>query len=223
MANHVNQPDEAPQPQMPPAKSKGISIMAIVGLILGIMALVSSWIPILNNASFVLAVVALICGIIGLVGTIRGKKAGKGLAVAAVIVAIASCAIVLVTQDIYSDALDSDALDDTTIEESTEESESSSDESDEASDYTISDVTVDIDEDWDEVIIAGTFTNNTDEDMSSVDITYSLYDSDGAQIETAYDYTSDLQAGKSWKFEATAFLDDVSEYDSYELTSVDAW
>lgn len=79
---------------------------AIASLILGIVAIVMSWVPIINNFSFIFALIGLILGIVGIVGVVRGKKGGKGLAIAALIVNIISIAIVIGTQSLYSAAID---------------------------------------------------------------------------------------------------------------------
>lgn len=82
------------------------SAMAITGLVLGILAIVSSWIPILNNVSALIAVLGLIFGVVGIVGVVRGKKSGKGLAIAAIVLNVLAVVIVLATQSMYSAALD---------------------------------------------------------------------------------------------------------------------
>ena len=84
----------------------GTSGTAIAGLVLGILAAVSSWMPIINNFSFVLALVGAVLAIVGVAGTLRGKKAGKGLAIAALIVNVVAIAIVLGTQSAMSAAID---------------------------------------------------------------------------------------------------------------------
>ncbi len=86
--------------------SKSRSVAAIVGLVLGILAIVMSWMPIINNFAFVIGGIGLVFAIVGLVGVLRGKKAGKGLAIAALVVNVLSIAIVLGTQSMYSAALD---------------------------------------------------------------------------------------------------------------------
>ncbi len=86
--------------------SKPRSVAAIVGLVLGILAIVMSWMPIINNFAFVIGGIGLVFAIVGLVGVLRGKKVGKGLAIAALVVNVLSIAIVLGTQSMYSAALD---------------------------------------------------------------------------------------------------------------------
>lgn len=89
-------------------KSTGTSTSgtAIAGLVLGILAAVSSWVPIINNLSFFIALIGAVLAIVGVVGTMRGKKSGKGLAIAALIVNVVAAAIVLGTQSAMSAAID---------------------------------------------------------------------------------------------------------------------
>ena len=61
-------------------KGKGL---AVASLVLGIVALVLCWIPIINFMSFVLGILALIFGIIAAV-----KNAGRGLGIAGLIIGI---------------------------------------------------------------------------------------------------------------------------------------
>lgn len=79
---------------------------AIAGLVIGIVALVSSWVPIINNFSFVLAVIGLVLAIVGMVGAMRGKRAGKGIAVAALVINLVAAGMVLATQGAMSAAID---------------------------------------------------------------------------------------------------------------------
>jgi hypothetical protein len=85
--------------------SKRLSISSIVGLILGIIGVLLSAVPIINNFAFVLAILALIFGIVGLVRTKNEKKKGRGLAIAAIVLAVIAFIVVLASQKIYSDAL----------------------------------------------------------------------------------------------------------------------
>lgn len=82
------------------------SAASIVALVLGIIAILMSWMPIINNFAFVFGALGFIFGIVGLVGVLRGKKLGRGIAIAALIVNVLSIAIVLGTQSMYSAALD---------------------------------------------------------------------------------------------------------------------
>ena len=84
---------------------RGMSAMAIVGLVLGFFALISSWMPIVNNLSFIVALLGLVFSIIGIVSASRGKSSGKGLAVAALVINVIACVIVLATQSMFAAAL----------------------------------------------------------------------------------------------------------------------
>ena len=86
------------------------SAMAIVGLVLGIVALATSWMPIFNNGSFFLALLGALFAIVGLVSTLRRTRSGKGLALAGLIICIIACAAVLAAQQATSKALN-DAVD----------------------------------------------------------------------------------------------------------------
>ena len=82
------------------------SAASIVGLVLGILAIIISWVPIVNNFAFVIGAIGVVFAVVGLVGVLRGKRAGKALAIAAVVVNVLSIVIVLGTQSMYSAALD---------------------------------------------------------------------------------------------------------------------
>lgn len=85
--------------------AKPTSVGAIVGLVLGILALVSSWIPIVNNLSFLIAAIGLVFSAVGTAGAVRGKKSGKGLAIAALVLNVAAVIVVLALQSAWSAAL----------------------------------------------------------------------------------------------------------------------
>ena len=85
---------------------KQSSGLAIAGLVLGIIAAVTSFLPIINNISFFIGIIGGLFALIALIGAVRGKHAAKGLSVAGLVLAIVSCAIVLVTQSAYKAAID---------------------------------------------------------------------------------------------------------------------
>lgn len=196
------------------------SAAAIVGLVLGIIALLTSFLPFVNNLSFFLALIGLAFAVVGLVGVLRGKKAGKGMAIASVVVNVLAIAIVMGTQSMYSAAIneatkgtisttDGSAASAATATASTEESgDKYAIEGEELSgdDYSTK--------------ISGTFTNNSGSELSYVQVSYNLFDADGNQIDTAYANTSNLADGGTWKFEATAFkgIDNVASFKLGDVT-----
>ena len=152
-------------------EAKGKSAAAIVGLVLGIIALVTSFVPIVNNFSFILALIGVVFAVAGLVGTLRGKKGGKGLAIASTIVNVLALVIVLATQSMYSAALD-EAVNSTSTASSAATSAPASDaptaSADSADKYTIADEALTGDSYTSK--IAGTFTNNSGEKLSYVSV-----------------------------------------------------
>lgn len=212
-----------PNPQMHPRDGrtdfyqapKSKSAMAITGLVLGIIALLTSFLPIINNLSALLGILGLIFATVGLVGVARGKKSGKGLAIATLIVTILALVITFATQSMYSAAIDeaSESINTATDMPATSE--------DGNSNYTIANEAANDSSQY-YYAIDGTFTNSSDKDYNYVSITYNLYDADGAQIGNAYANTSNLKAGSDWKFEATSTVapDEVA---SFERGEVSAW
>ncbi len=79
--------------------------LAVTSLVLGIIAILGSWMPILNNFSFILAVLGLIFGVFGLV-KISKAKGKKTYTIIALIINAVAIAIVLSSQAAYSAAID---------------------------------------------------------------------------------------------------------------------
>lgn len=81
--------------------------LAITSLVLGILAIITSYLPILNNGSFLLALLGIVFAAIGLMGINKGKHSGKGIAIAGLVLGIVSIVVVLATQSLFSAAIDS--------------------------------------------------------------------------------------------------------------------
>ncbi|RYQ12504.1 hypothetical protein PG2093B_0080 [Bifidobacterium pseudolongum subsp. globosum] len=92
-----------PQGGQPPTK---MSVCGIIGLVLGVLAIVLSFIPIINNAAAVLGCVGAILGIIAIVGTFRGKKSGKAIAIVGTVLSVLAVVITLSMQASFSKAID---------------------------------------------------------------------------------------------------------------------
>ena len=84
----------------------GTSGMGIASLVLGILAILTSFLPIINNGSFFLALLGLVFGVVGLVAASKGKKSGKGISIAGIVLNVLSVIIVLATQSLYGAAID---------------------------------------------------------------------------------------------------------------------
>ena len=85
--------------------------------------------------------------------------------------------------------------------------------------YTVTDEQLDSSNPYG-VFISGTLTNNTDNEVSYIQVEYNLYDADGAQVGTALANTNNLQPGGTWKFEAvgTASPDEVATFELIDVT-----
>ena len=77
-------------------------VLGILAIIFGALALLGSWMPIINNFSFILAILDLIFGLIGFA---VNRKRPKTLAIIGTVLAVVSIAIVLVTQAMYAKSL----------------------------------------------------------------------------------------------------------------------
>ena len=84
-------------------QSKPMSASGIIGLVSGGIALLTSFIPIINNASAIFGLVGAVLGVCSLVSTRKGgKKSGRTLAVVALVISVLSVAIVLALQAQWS-------------------------------------------------------------------------------------------------------------------------
>lgn len=114
---YQGQPMQQPQPMyggpaaMPPVQdvsgAQSRSGLAIAGMIIGIVSLVCSPIPIVNNFIFFVAIVGLILSIIGFRGVAKKPaQKGKGMAIAGIILSAVAMVLVLASQAFYGAVLD---------------------------------------------------------------------------------------------------------------------
>lgn len=197
------------------------SVAAIVALVLGVIALISSWVPIINNLSFVFALVGVVFAVVGLMGTLRGKKSGRGLAIASTVVNVVAVAIVLATQSAYSAAIDEAASG--TVQTSDETSVAAPAAGETTSAESADKYSIDGEEltgDAYSCKISGVYTNKAGKDLNYVQVSYNLFDADGNQIGTALANTNNLADGGTWKFEAfgSAAVDEVASYKIGDVT-----
>lgn len=203
------------------------SAMAIVGLVIGIIALVTSFIPIVNNISAIMALVGLVFAIVGIVSTRKPEKSGRGIAVAGLIACVLAFIIVLVTQSLFSSAID-EALSPTPAASSSESSttqasDAQAEPQDTTAQYAYA-VTIDSCEQTTNyegkpaVAITYTFTNNSDKDISFMVAISDKCFQNGVQLEKAYitgidssRATSDIKPGSSITVQQAYMLDDQSD------------
>ena len=88
--------------------NKKTSGLGIAALILGVVGLVGSWIPILNNISAFIAFFGVILGVIGIISISKSKgtKGGKGISIAGTLVSVVAIVVVLATQSMYGQVAD---------------------------------------------------------------------------------------------------------------------
>ncbi|MCI8468218.1 MAG: DUF4190 domain-containing protein [Eggerthellaceae bacterium] len=197
---------------VPPSRSG----LAIAALVLGIVAAATSFLPFINNISFIIALVALALGIAGLVSVGRGGRRGKGLAIAGIILAVVSGAVVLGTQALYSAALDK-AVDEANaaMDEAAAEANASLDRmTGAATDEVLAN---DVD------VVIGAFSveegsygltdtslpvtlTNTSDETATFNIHIEAVGADGSRIDDAYVMASDLRPGQTQDFEVFTYV-----------------
>lgn len=206
--------------------------MAVASLVLGIVALVTSILPIINNLSFAMAILGVVFGIVGIVGISKGKKTGKGLAIAGLVLSVVAFILVLVMQSAFSAALD-EAMEESGMTSASASAETaagdaaaSEPQAAEQSESTEAAYGVTIDgcrvtEDYEgnpAAVITYTFTNNSDEATSFMVALYPKVFQNGVELDTAIGsdwdsnkYTSDVKPGSSTTVEIGYALEDMSD------------
>lgn len=204
--------------------------MAVASLVLGIIALATSILPIINNLSFLLAILGAIFAIVGLVGISKGKKTGKGLGVAGLVLSIVAAVLVLVMQSAFSAAVDQ-AMEESGLGASTEQATASGDaqaDSQPAEPSASVDaaygVTIDgcrVAEDYQGnpvAVVTYTFANNSDEATSFMTALHPKVFQNGVELGTAIGsdwdsekYASDVKPGSSTTVEIGYALEDMSD------------
>lgn len=81
--------------------------LAIIAIIVAAISLALCWIPIVNNVVFFLGLLGFLFGLIAWLRARKGKSAGGGLAVAAIVISVLSVVGVLATQAFYGSVMDS--------------------------------------------------------------------------------------------------------------------
>lgn len=69
--------------------------------------------------------------------------------------------------------------------------------------------------------IKGEIKNNTDKSYSYVQVTFNLYDADGAQLGTAVDNINNLEPNATWKYKALGLI--TEKVSSYKLVEITGW
>lgn len=186
---------------------------ATASLVLGIVGICTSFIPIINNASFFLGVLAVIFAIVSLI-----KKSSKGKSIASLILGILSIIITLSLQNSWSNSLDDLSKDlDNMSGNNTEEVLKNVD-------VNIGTFEVTTDEyGFTDTKLVVKITNTSNE-KKSFDFTIEAVASDGSRIDTDYIYASNLSAGQSQSFNLFTYVssDKIEEIKSATFNIVEA-
>ena len=168
-------------------KKTGFSVASMV---LGIIGICLSFIPIVNNVSFILGVLSVIFAIVSLV-----KKSGKAKAIVGLILGILSVVITLSLQNSWSKSLDDVGKDlDNMTGDNTEEILKK------AVDVNIGKLNVTTDEyGYSDSELVVTVTNKSKE-KKSFTIHIEAVDNTGKRIDDDYVYANDLNSGQTQDF-----------------------
>lgn len=177
---------------------KKTSGLGVTALVLGIVGIVGSWIPILNNVSAFIAALGAIFGIIAIIVISRSKgtKGGKGIAIAGTIVSVVAIVVVLATQSMYGKALDSASESLNKATGSATEEILNKDVTVDFGTYTVNAKDYGSGVTSKEGYLAVTVKNLTSE-SKSYSIQMEAVDASGNRIEDGYVYVNNLAAGQS--------------------------
>ncbi len=174
---------------------------ATASLVLGIIGLCTSFIPIVNNISFVLALLAVIFGIVSLI-----KKASKGMAVAGIVISVIAIIAVVNVQKALSDAIDT-AVDDFNNSVDTMSGENTDEILANDLDVTIGDFSATEDAySLTDTELPVTVKNKSSE-TKSFDVQIEAVDENGSRLATDYIYANSLNAGQSQEFKLFEYVE----------------
>lgn len=163
--------------------------LATAGLVLGIIGVCTSFIPIINNLSFVMGILAVIFGILNL------KKTKKGKVIASIILGILAIWMTISSQQALSDSLNDLSNDlETTFNDL--DGSNTNDILANDVDVQIGTFTIEKGDYYDSTKLPVKITNKSSE-MKSFSITIEAVDADGNRIEEGYIMVNDLKPNQS--------------------------
>lgn len=185
--------------------NKPRSGFAIAALVLGIVAAATSFMPIINNASFFIALIGFILAIVAIAGIRKGRNSGKGLAVAGLVLSIVAGLLVLGTQAFYSAVLD-EAVDQSTQQLNKMTGDATDDILGVDVEVTIGDYSINKDQYGLVKSDLPVTVTNLLKEPASFWINIEAVDANGSRINDDTVIVNDLGAGQSTKLEAFAFV-----------------
>ncbi|MCI8482403.1 MAG: DUF4190 domain-containing protein [Clostridia bacterium] len=178
---------------MEETKKSGFST---AGLVLGIIGLCTSFIPIINNVSFVMGVLAIIFAVVAFV-----KKAAKGKIIASVILGVLAIVITINSQKALADSLETLSNDLNKATGSSTEEVLKNDAKVELGELTVKKGQYGMND----TKLAVKVTNITTKTKSYA-IQIEAISSDGSRIMNDYVYANNLNAGQSQNFDAFTYI-----------------
>lgn len=185
--------------------NKPRSGFAIAALVLGIVAAATSFMPIINNASFFIALIGFILAIVAIAGIRKGRNSGKGLAVAGLVLSIVAGLLVLGTQAFYSAVLN-EAVDQSTQQLNKMTGDATDDILGVDVEVTIGDYSISKDQYGLVKSDLPVTVKNLLNEPSSFWINIEAVDANGSRINDDTVIVNDLGAGQSTKLDAFAFV-----------------
>lgn len=180
-------------------EKKSTSGLAVAGLVCGIIALVSSFVPLLNLLSFPFVLLAIIFGGIGVWQTVKGTKGGKGIAIAGLVLGIIALVVTAVMYGSAGAASDAAGKGQGDSGQAAQQSAQGTQGSEaqqpeaaqsggEAADYQVTIGEVTTGEDYQgnpAILVSYTFVNNSDEAVSPLVAVSAKAFQNGVQLEGA--------------------------------------
>lgn len=208
--------------------NKSTSGLAITALVLGIIGILLSWVPIVNNVSAVIALIGLVLGIIAICTTGRkGKKKGRWIAIAGTVLSVLAMVITLGTQTIYGKAIDKATSDQNPPASTQAQDTSSPDDSSSSAPAEVKPLASvsggrynGVDESG---YGSGVFTvrNDSDKPLKAVSLTVAELDASGKILKETYpQLDSDLQPGQSADLEYILAPDEIVNTQSVKATKL---
>ncbi len=191
--------------------------LAIAGLVLGIIGIIFSFIPIINNIAFFLGALSIIFGIIPLI-----TKKSIAMSITALILGILSIIITINVQSATVKVID-EVLSDFSEEVDTITGGNTDDVIENYVDIKIGNFTVDTTGFLDETSLKVTVKNKADE-KKSFSIQIEAVDKDGKRIDSDYVYANDLRAGQSQDFKIFELIesDKINDFKNATFNVVEA-
>lgn len=202
-------------------EKKPTSGMAVTSLVTGIIALISSFVPLLNLLSFPFVLLAIIFGAIGVWQTVKGAKGGKGIAIAGLVLGVLALLVTVVMYGSAASVADSSASDAGSGSAGASSDVQQADQAEAAAEYA---VTIDgcrVTEDYQGApvaVVTYTFTNNSDDATSFMVALRPQVFQNGVELNTAIGsdwdsekYLSDVKPGSSSTVEIGYALEDTSD------------